>query len=95
MLAQLPSWLAGRTTISYVRLHAGAALVLHAPASNHAPTATAAVAAMLSQVQRPSRYGALGRDDEHALQPLEAFEPGPPGAPGAEIKTNGTRSGRS
>lgn len=39
---------------------------------------------MLSQVQRPSRYGALGRDDEHALQPLEAFEPGPPGAPGGQ-----------
>lgn len=34
------------------------------------------------QVHKPPRYAALGQDDEHALQPLEAYGPGPPGAPG-------------
>ncbi|EFN51862.1 hypothetical protein CHLNCDRAFT_139765 [Chlorella variabilis] len=36
------------------------------------------------QVHKPPRYAALGQDDEHALQPLEAYGPGPPGAPGAQ-----------
>ena len=34
------------------------------------------------QVKAPPRFAALGHDDEHALQPLEAYGPGPPGAPG-------------
>lgn len=34
------------------------------------------------QVRAPSRFSALGNDDEHALQPLEAYSQGPPGAPG-------------
>ena len=36
----------------------------------------------LLQVQAPPRFGALGKDDEHALQPLEAFAPGLTGTPG-------------
>lgn len=35
-------------------------------------------------MQAPPRYAALGLDDEHALQPLEAYGPGAPGAPGAQ-----------
>lgn len=36
------------------------------------------------QVQAPPRYAALGLDNEHALQPLEAYAPGPPGSAGAQ-----------
>ncbi|KAL4433628.1 hypothetical protein ABPG75_000069 [Micractinium tetrahymenae] len=36
------------------------------------------------QVQAPPRFAALGQDDEHALQPLEAFAPGLMGTPGAQ-----------
>lgn len=50
---------------------------------DHPSSQRRVLAAQLLQVQAPVRYAALGLDDEHALQPLEAYAPGPPGTAGA------------
>ena len=91
---RLPAHATAAAGVAHTQLphHAAATDVLHVCAGGGAffqPTRCGLAAAQLLQVQAPARYAALGLDDEHALQPLEAYTPGPPGMPGACVLATG------